>query len=232
MGGTQGKPQEVRETGHTGVEIILNVYIPSSGAKEGMGMGVYHTGIQIGNIEFAYAGGSVQGSGVYRQQPQDVPPGAQWQFAFSQPLGKSICKTNQDAVKMLNSVANTDRFRGDRYDLLHNNCNHFTEACALVFQVNLNYPSWVNSAAKLGSKFRDDQSRPQMEPPKPNNFAGPGHSMVDASKKKPTKALPPPPSSSGKRADSNTPVSPYGNPWRDPNFKPPTTALPPPPTQQ
>jgi hypothetical protein len=54
-----------------------------------MGMGIFHTGIEVSGVEYAYGGGSVSASGVYTQTPRQAPPGSNWRFKMSQRLGKA-----------------------------------------------------------------------------------------------------------------------------------------------
>jgi hypothetical protein len=45
------------------------------------------------------------------------------------------------------------QFRANKYNLLEQNCNHFTEAF-LMQVVGKQLPSYVNRLAKTGSKYR------------------------------------------------------------------------------
>lgn len=95
--------------------------------------------------------GSVSASGVYTQTPKTAPPGSQWQFKLSQPLGKS----KLDSIQIGKELDKLKKhFAADKYELLTFNCNHFTEAFAQALGVHQNYPSWVNRAAHYGSKLR------------------------------------------------------------------------------
>ena len=89
MGSGQTKPVEAKETGGRGPEVFLNIYVPTNGQQSVMGMGIYHTGIQIGSVEYAYGGGSVATNGIYEQRPKEAPPGSQWAYNMTQPLGKN-----------------------------------------------------------------------------------------------------------------------------------------------
>lgn len=90
-------------------------------------------------------------SGVYTQTPKQAPPGSNWKYKMSQSLGKSTLD-NITIRKAIDKVSVA--FPADKYDMLRNNCNHFTEEFAKELGVSVNYPSWVNRAAKMGAAFR------------------------------------------------------------------------------
>lgn len=176
----------------TGPEVILNIYEPVDEKSRGaMGFGVYHTGVQIGSTEYAYGGGSVSASGVYTQTPCTAPPGSNWQFKMSQSLGRATV----DSIKLKMALDKLARdFAADKYDVLANNCNHYTEAVATAVGVAVNYPSWVNRAAKYGQKFRGiydptaagggaggggAQTVTAQPPPKSVFETSKGHSLAD-----------------------------------------------------
>jgi hypothetical protein len=173
-----------------------------------MGMKIHHSGLQIGRDEWAYGGGSVSSSGVYRQTPRESPPGSQWVYESSLCLGKSkldISATN----RAIEEVRNSPQFRGDAYDTMRNNCNHFTHTLATKLGVDINYPGWVNRAAKMGSMFSTGSSAAPAaaEQPKSVFETSEGHRLADGA---PAKAKTVTPASAKDRP----------NPWRDRNFKP------------
>jgi hypothetical protein len=131
-------------TGGTGPDVYLNIYTPTENSRPG----VYHTGIQIGSIEWAYGGGSVSSSGIYKQTPKEDPPGGQWVFSKSLHLGKSKISTIESSINTLN-----DKFMANEYNVVRKNCNHFTEAASKLLGVYKNYPDWVNRLARMGTSF-------------------------------------------------------------------------------
>jgi len=88
------------QTTGSGPDVILNIYEPTQGQSSVMGMGIYHTGIEISGVEYAYGGGSVSASGVYTQTPREAPPGSSWKFKLAQPLGKAKVPYGKIASEM------------------------------------------------------------------------------------------------------------------------------------
>ena len=180
MGNSPSGPEEhtVTPTGGTGPEIFLNIYIPTENKQKG----VYHTGIQIGSTEYAYGGGSVAETGVYKQQPQEEPAGGQWAFEQSISLGKA----KLDYMSCNSAISDLKvKFPADQYNVIRKNCNHFTEAAAKVLGVYINYPQWVNRLARMGTSVgMGEGEEVQVEEAKTVFESTQGHKLQDDSDKK------------------------------------------------
>mmetsp|Transcript_9706 Transcript_9706/g.19101 ORF Transcript_9706/g.19101 Transcript_9706/m.19101 type:complete len:211 (-) Transcript_9706:322-954(-) len=102
--------------------VSLNVYdlAEQNQYAHQLGLGAYHTGIEINGIEWSY-GHAERGTGVYPCLPQEV-------------------------ARCLDRLR--PAFMGYRYHLLYLNCNHFTEA--FYFELtNERAPSYINRLAQL-----------------------------------------------------------------------------------
>eukprot|EP00461_Guttulinopsis_vulgaris_P004049 UN04050 len=176
------EPQEVKPTGGYGPEVYLNVYKSTAG---GMTAGAYHSGIEIGDVEYAFGGGSVSSSGVYTQTPREDPPGGQWTFYQTVPLGKSKLPDLKKAKQAIQDLG--IKFKADSYNVVHQNCNHFTEAAAKVLGVYVNYPEWVNRLARAGAKVgyggTYDGTKVEVEETKTVFETTKGHKLADDKQK-------------------------------------------------
>ena len=129
------------------VPVILNVYEPSVGSRGLPGFSILHSGIEVFDTEYTFAGNESSMTGVVTQRPRDSPQG--WTFKQSEKLG-SVALTKQEAKQLIGSLAGS--FPGNSYHLTAKNCNHFTEA--VCKKMGLSFPSWINRAAKVGNVMR------------------------------------------------------------------------------
>ncbi|QIX02453.1 hypothetical protein AMS68_007970 [Peltaster fructicola] len=132
------------------LEVIINVYdlLPPgklSSVLWGLGAGLLHSGVVIRDREYAYGGHNQRGmTGVYWTQPKQEPPGGRYRcdilhgFAF---------RTDQELGNIIQEVSN--QFLGTSYNLLTQNCNHFTSALCQAL-TSKPAPSWLNRAASIG----------------------------------------------------------------------------------
>jgi hypothetical protein len=151
-------------------EIVVNVYKthPNSNFSFPGLIGAYHSGVVLSGVEYSFA----NSVGVY-----ETRPGEYGRVVRSMSLGIAT-KTNREILEILNKLRT--RFPGDSYDLLTQNCNHFSD-CFIRSISEAKLPAWVNRAAWWGSWVRccipsatDQQplvSRAAVSPPV---FAGEG----------------------------------------------------------
>lgn len=80
--------------------------------------------------EFAYGGHPFPFTGVFEITPRDHDElGEQFQFRQSIQIGCTDF-TYQEVRRIVEELGN--QFRGDRYHLMNNNCNHFSSALTQV----------------------------------------------------------------------------------------------------
>lgn len=108
-----------------------------------LGFGVFHTGVEVFGIEYAYGGHDYDASGIFATEPRK-PPGP---VEFRETITMGETKLGPDEVRHL--VARMgERFKGNRYHLLQMNCNHFaSDLCREL--VGRRAPTWINRLAGL-----------------------------------------------------------------------------------
>lgn len=117
-------------------EVKLNVYDMVSMANfnqysSPVGFGVFHSGVEIYGCEYAYGGHNNSHSGVFEIAPRDVVVLGEEGFKFKETIVIGYTDFDQDDVKQIVEQLGV-KFRGDKYHLLHQNCNHFTDALTKV----------------------------------------------------------------------------------------------------
>jgi hypothetical protein len=208
------------------------------------GFGVYHTGIEIGGVEYSFAGSPdapPNTTGVMTQQPRATPADGQWKFKESLELGE-VTVSHSEFQATLRELQ--DAFPANQYDLIHRNCNVFTKTVAKRLGVADKYPGWVNRAASWGSAFvapPKNLNSLDAPPPPVSVFKSTTGYKLDGSTVKPDKKAAAA-SSAGKPAASSEAKKPEAgeqkrtsgapaaggsarkNPWADPNFLPPSVS--------
>ncbi|GAB1727072.1 hypothetical protein NU195Hw_g3925t1 [Hortaea werneckii] len=132
------------------IEISINVYdlLPPGRLSSFLwtiGGSLLHSGVVINGREYAYGGHNKRGiTGVYWTRPHFEPPGGTWRCNILQGF---TLRTPQEIDQLVREVS--DHFLGVNYNLLTNNCNHFTNAlCERL--TGKSAPAWVNRAASIG----------------------------------------------------------------------------------
>ena len=129
------------------MKVYINVYdilVPRyNQGLSTVGMGIFHTGVEVGGAEYAYGGNSlVATTGVYEMEPRchDV-------FRFREQREAGVCDESiiDDLLRKL-----MKRFRANRYDMLVFNCNHFSDEL-LRGLTGRGLPPDLNRAATIGS---------------------------------------------------------------------------------
>uniref|UniRef100_A0A7S0AHT5 PPPDE domain-containing protein n=1 Tax=Pyrodinium bahamense TaxID=73915 RepID=A0A7S0AHT5_9DINO len=83
--------------------------------------GIYHTGVQVHGLEFAYGGHPDSGTGVFCARPRSAK-GAR--FREQVPVGYA----ELDSLELRQAVAEISKqWPGDMYDPFKRNCNHFSD---------------------------------------------------------------------------------------------------------
>ncbi|KAM0847488.1 hypothetical protein ACQ4PT_054994 [Festuca glaucescens] len=129
--------------------VFLNVYdvTPANGYARWLGLGVYHSGVQVHGVEYAYGAHEGAGSGIFEVSPRGCPG-----YAFRESVLVGTTELSRAEVPALMAELATD-FPGDAYNLVSRNCNHFCDAACRRLVARARIPRWVNRLAKIGVVF-------------------------------------------------------------------------------
>lgn len=144
--------------------VYLNIYdlSDSNDLLLWCGLGIFHSGIQVHGVEFAYGGHDYEASGIFATSPKDAPgPGTlHLESVLVHHLSSSLCTvvfrqsmlvgettlTAEEVQMLVQTLGQT--YKGNRYHLLQRNCNHF--ANDLAYQLcGQHAPGWVNRLAHI-----------------------------------------------------------------------------------
>ncbi|KAJ8755158.1 hypothetical protein K2173_018956 [Erythroxylum novogranatense] len=127
------------------VPVYLNVYdlTPMNGYAYWLGLGVYHSGVQVHGVEYAFGAHEYSSTGIFEGEPKRCDG-----FTFRKSI--LIGKTDMSPVEVRAVMeALAEKYRGNAYNLITKNCNHFcNDACLSLTGSPI--PSWVNRLARLG----------------------------------------------------------------------------------
>jgi len=112
-----------------------------------IGLGVYHSGVEVDGVEYTFDNHGGDGSGLVWHAPYFTDPSfaAAMPLRARLPLGCSPFDSRQ-GHRLLREMR-TD-WPSQAYDLLENNCHHFTAAAADVLEVCA-VPRWVNRTGEI-----------------------------------------------------------------------------------
>ncbi|KAG4162249.1 hypothetical protein ERO13_D01G105400v2 [Gossypium hirsutum] len=126
--------------------VYLNVYdlTPMNGYIYWAGLGIFHSGVEVYGVEYAFGAHDYPTSGVFEVEPRQCPG-----FKFKKSI--FIGTTSLDPHQVRDFVERySERYNGDTYHLIVKNCNHFCDdICQKLTGKRI--PRWVNRLARIGS---------------------------------------------------------------------------------
>ncbi|KAK4477090.1 hypothetical protein RD792_016298 [Penstemon davidsonii] len=126
--------------------VYLNVYdlTPVNGYFYWAGVGVFHSGVEVHGVEYAFGAHNHSKSGIFEVEPRQCPG---FTFRKSIFIGMTFLYPNQVREFMEHQATN---YYGDTYHLIAKNCNHFCEDICYKL-TGKQIPQWVNRLARIGS---------------------------------------------------------------------------------
>lgn len=126
--------------------VYLNVYdlTPMNGYVYWAGLGIFHSGVEVHGVEYAFGAHDYPSSGVFEVEPKQCPG---FKFRKSIFIG-TTCLDPMQVREFMERISAS--YNGDTYHLIVKNCNHFCRDICYKLTGN-SIPKWVNRLAKIGS---------------------------------------------------------------------------------
>jgi len=132
--------------------VLLNVYNMYwlNEYTSNIGLGVYHSGVEVYGKEYAYGGHPFEFTGIFDMLPKDVEDlGEGFTFKETIVLGYTDF-TENDVKKMIDLLG--EEYSGCSYHLVKKNCNHFSMEFSNLLS-GKPIPGWVNRLATICVRF-------------------------------------------------------------------------------
>ncbi|CAG8449946.1 3263_t:CDS:10 [Ambispora leptoticha] len=134
------------------IPVYVNVYdmLPKGKVADfgyRLGVGIFHSGVEVLGREYNFGGHVYDYTGVFVMRPKAGFPNV----TFKESIKMGYTELEKEEVILIIKEL-SEEFRGNTYNLLTRNCNHFSgELCKRL--VGKSTPGWINRAAKLGTYF-------------------------------------------------------------------------------
>ncbi|KAM3268994.1 deSI-like protein [Capsicum chacoense] len=131
--------------GRGSVPVYLNVYDLTSinGYAYWFGLGVYHSGVQVHGVEYAFGAHEYPTTGIFEGEPKQCEG-----FRFRKAILIGWTEMSDGEVRRVMEELG-EKYKGNAYNLISKNCNHFCNDACLKLTDNP-IPSWINRLARIG----------------------------------------------------------------------------------
>ncbi|KAJ0966310.1 hypothetical protein J5N97_027448 [Dioscorea zingiberensis] len=126
--------------------VYLNVYDLTSinGYVRWAGIGIFHSGIEVHGVEYAFGAHNYPHSGIFEIEPRQCPG-----FRFRKSIFMGM--TTLDPIQVGDFMERQSLYySGNTYHLITKNCNHFCKDICYKLTGN-KIPKWVNRLASIGA---------------------------------------------------------------------------------
>lgn len=125
-------------------KVLLHVYdLVDNAWTYWCGVGIFHSGVEIYGVEYAYGGHEYDAPGVFATNPREAPGTVTWREAIEVGTTDLTPAEVHEVVLQMGAT-----YRGNRYHLLQMNCNTFSsDLCQRL--TGAPAPPWVNRLANM-----------------------------------------------------------------------------------
>ncbi|XP_038899104.1 deSI-like protein At4g17486 [Benincasa hispida] len=135
----------IGKTTRGSVPVYLNVYdlTAINGYAYWFGLGVFHSGVQVHGVEYAFGAHEYSTTGIFEGVPKQCDG---FRFRKTVLVGKTDMKPTEVRA-LMEELAQI--YKGNAYNLITKNCNHFCNDACIKLTGN-SIPNWVNRLARIG----------------------------------------------------------------------------------
>lgn len=140
------------------------------------GVGIFHSGLEVYGVEYAYGGHEYDVSGVFATNPKDAPGPVLFRESVLVGHTQMSPQRVQQAVQEMG-----EQYKGNAYHLLQRNCNHFSSDLCVKL-TGQPAPLWINRLAGMAVMLHcliPTAWVPPLSPPTASPVLGPEPVHVD-----------------------------------------------------
>jgi deubiquitinase DESI2 len=108
------------------------------------GIGVFHSGVEVYGVEYAFGGHYDDLSGIFTSPPKQAQGVV---YRCSVDLGRTPFP--RETVDAIVDAMGSRQFLGNNYSLINNNCNNFSESFVQCLMTERAFPGWINRLAGI-----------------------------------------------------------------------------------